>query len=72
MKFWISVALIFLSIGSATGQSELEKKNAELRELKSKEQELVSEIEQLKLQGTIQSMKAVGYPTYSKNLEIIK
>jgi endonuclease G len=72
MKFWISVALIFLSIGSATGQSELEKKNAELRELKSKEQELVSEIEQLKLQGTIQSMKAVGYPTYSKNLEIIE
>ena len=72
MKFWISVALIFLSIGSATGQSELEKKNAELRELKSKEQELVSEIEQLKLQGTIQSMKSVGYPTYSKNLEIIE
>lgn len=72
MKFWISVALIFLSISSAAGQSELEKKNAELRELKSKEQELVSEIEQLKLQGTIQSMKAVGYPTYSKNLEIIE
>jgi endonuclease G len=72
MKFWISVALIFLSIASVTGQSELEKKNAELRELKSKEQELVSEIEQLKLQGTIQSMNAVGYPTYSKNLEIIE
>ena len=72
MKFWISVALIFLSIGSVTGQSELEKKNAELRELKSKEQELVSEIEQLKLQGTIQSMKAVGYPAFSKNLEIIE
>ena len=72
MKFWISVALIFLSISSATGQSELEKKNAELRELKSKEQELVSEIEQLKLQGTIQSMKAAGYPAFSKNLEIIE
>ena len=72
MKFWISVALIFLSIGSVTGQSELEKKNAELRELKSKEQELVSEIEQLKLQGTIQSMKAAGYPAFSKNLEIIE
>ena len=72
MKFWISVALIFLSIGSVTGQSELEKKNAELRELKSKEQELFSEIEQLKLQGTIQSMKAAGYPAFSKNLEIIE
>jgi endonuclease G len=72
MKFWISVAVVILSVGSAAGQSELEKKNAELQQLKLKEQELVSEIEKLKLQESIQSMKTVGYPAYSKNLEVIE
>lgn len=48
MKFWNSVALIFLCVGSSTGQSELEKKKAELRDLKMKEQKLVAEIEKLR------------------------
>ncbi len=69
---WISVALVILSVGSALGQSELEKKSAELRELQVKESALLADIEQLKLQASIAAMKTVGYPEFSKELELIE
>ena len=68
----IGVAFVLCGFGSVVGQSDLEKKTTELEVLKAKEKELVAQIEQLKLQGSIQSMKAVGYPTTSNNLEIIE
>ena len=72
MKWWLSVVLVIWSVGSALGQSELEKKSAELRALQEKEQALLADIEKLKLQACIQSMKTVGYPVFSKKLELIE
>lgn len=72
MKFVLSSVILFFSMGSVLSQTELELKKAELHVLKSKEQELVSEIEKLKLQASLSSMKSIGYPEFSKNLEIIE
>ena len=72
MRYLLGVALVLFGIGSVVGQSELEKKNAELEVLNTKEKELTAEIEKLKLQGSIQAMKTVGYPAFSKNLDIIE
>lgn len=72
MKYFIGFVILFLGFGSALGQSELERKETELQILKTKEQELVSEIEKLKLQATIDAMKSVGYPEFNKDLEIIE
>lgn len=72
MNYLIAIAILFLGFNSAFSQTELEKKTAELQVLKAKEQVLISEIEVLKLQGSIDAMKAVGYPTHSKNLEILE
>lgn len=72
MKYWVGVGIVLLSVGTAIGQSELEKKTSELIILKSKEKDLMSEIEKLKLQAGKESMKSVGYPVYTKELEIIE
>jgi endonuclease G len=50
----------------------LEKKSSELANLKSREQELLIQIESLKLQGSQDAMKAVGYPKKAQDLEIIE
>ena len=52
MQYWLGSALIFSFLTSVFGQTELEKKNEELASMKAKEQELVSEIEKLKLKLT--------------------
>jgi len=72
MKFLIGVVFVFLSVGGVLGQNELEKKKSELEVLKTKEQELVADIEKLKLQASINAMKTVGYPANSNKLEIIE
>ena len=72
MNYIITITLLFLGFGSAFAQTELEKKTAELQFLKSKEQVLISEIEVLKLDGSIEAMKAVGYPQHTKDLEILE
>ncbi len=72
MKFLFAITLLFLCFTSAVGQTELEKKQLELQILKEKEQVLISEIENLKLLASIESMKLIGYPKQSKNLEILE
>ncbi len=72
MKFVIGFVIVLFGIGSVSAQSELEQKKTELQVLKSREQELVSEIETLKLQASLKSMKSIGYPEFSKDLEIIE
>lgn len=72
MKYWLGSALIFSFLTSVFGQTELEKKSSELTLLKSKEQDLVSEIEKLKLQGSLTAMKSTGYPVAPKKMEIIE
>jgi endonuclease G len=72
MKFIIAITLLFLGYNSISAQTELEKKTAELKVLQSKEQVLISEIEVLKLDRSIVSMKAIGYPKQAKNLEILE
>lgn len=70
MRYFLIVT--FFMTGVAYSQTELEKRTAELEVLKNREKVLLSEIEDLKLQATIESMKSVGYPKDSKNLEIIE
>ena len=72
MNYLIAIALLFLGLSPAFSQTELEQKTAELQLLKSREKTLISEIEVLKLDGSIEAMKAVGYPQHSKNLEILE
>ncbi len=72
MNYLIAIAILFFGLNSAFSQTELEKKMAELQSLKSKEKILISEIEVLKLSGSIDDMKAVGYPILSKNIEILE
>lgn len=72
MNYLIAIAILFFGLNSAFSQTELEKKMAELQSLKSKEKILISEIEVLKLNGSIDDMKAVGYPIQSKNIEILE
>lgn len=62
----------FLALIPHSHRRSLRKKTAELQVLKAKEQVLISEIEVLKLQGSIDDMKAVGYPIQSKNIEILE
>lgn len=72
MNYLVCILVVILNFNNVFSQTELEKKQTELNILKVKELELVSEIEELKLQGTINAMKAVGYPINPKNLEIIE
>ncbi|MDD2983406.1 MAG: DNA/RNA non-specific endonuclease [Crocinitomicaceae bacterium] len=72
MNYLLTLTLLLFSFHSAFAQTELEKKTAELKLLKSKEQTLISEIEVLKLDGSLESIKAIGYPQHAKNLEILE
>lgn len=72
MKSLFAITLLLFGFTSLFSQTELEKKIAELQVLKSKEQVLVSEIEVLKLDGSISAMKNVGYPKFTKNIEILE
>ncbi len=70
MRYFLLVT--FFASGVVFGQTELEKRTSELEVLKNREKVIIAEIEDLKLQATIQSMKSVGYPKDWKNLEIIE
>lgn len=72
MKYLIALLIGFVGFGNVLAQSELETKKKELQVVQSKEQELISEIEVLKLQESIKGMKSKGYPKSSKNIEIVE
>lgn len=72
MNHWLVVVIVLSVFSSVVGQTELEKKSEELASIKAKEQDLISEIEKLKLESAIFSMKSVGFPVTTKKLEIIE
>lgn len=72
MKYLISTVIFFTGIADVLGQSELDTKKMELEVLQVKTQELISDIEVLKLQESIKTMKSVGYPTASNDIEIVE
>ena len=72
MKFWVGVFVFFTGLFPVFSQGELEQKKTELEVLKTKEQALISEIEKLKLQASLKSMKLIGYPANTGNLEMIE
>jgi endonuclease G, mitochondrial len=53
-------------------QSELDRKLHELNQLQAKEDKLVLEIEGLKLQAGMVSMKRIGFPLSNKSLELVQ
>ena len=71
MNHLIGLIVGFWSCISVFGQVDLKAKTAELEALKSKEKELVAEIEILKLAELRGMMKTVGYPTAKSEIEII-
>jgi endonuclease G len=71
MKYWIGVVAVLLG-GPIAGQTVLEQKTSQLSDLRVKEKELIAEIESLKLQESMRSLNAVGFPVSQKNLEIIE
>jgi endonuclease G len=72
MNHLIGLIVGFWSCISVFGQVDLKTKTAELEALKSKEKELVAEIETLKLAELRGMMKTVGYPTAKSEIEIIE
>lgn len=72
MNRFIGFIIVFLASVSVFGQSDLKTKSAELEALKSKEKDLVAEIEILKLAELRGMMKSAGYPTGKRELEIIE
>jgi hypothetical protein len=71
MKYWIGVVVVLLG-GPVVGQTVLEQKTSQLSDLRAKEKELIAEIESLKLQESMRSLNAVGFPVSQKDLEIIE
>jgi endonuclease G, mitochondrial len=71
MKYWIGVVVVLLG-GPIVGQTVLEQKTSQLSDLRAKEKELIAEIESLKLQESMRSLNAVGFPVSQKDLEIIE
>lgn len=65
------VAVIMISI-SVFGQADLKTKTEEFEALKSREKNLLAEIEILKLTELLNSMKTAGYPIGKEDLEIIE
>jgi endonuclease G len=72
MNRFIGFIIVLLASVSVFGQSDLKTKSAELEALKSKEKDLVAEIEILKLAEVRGLMKSAGYPTGKRELEIIE
>jgi endonuclease G len=70
--FLLSFYLFILHTSTILGQDKLQAKTTELELLKTKEKELVSEIEQLKLKQLINQMKLAGLPVSNKEVEIIE
>lgn len=68
----IGLTIGFLVSISVYGQADLKLKTTELEALKSREKDLVSEIEILKLAELRNMMKSAGYPIATKELEIIE
>jgi len=68
----IGLIIGFLVSVSVYGQTDLKSKTAELEALKTKEKDLVAEIEILKLAELRNMMKSVGYPSSKRGLEIIE
>ena len=72
MKYLFFVFVLQFGCISSFGQNELENKYKELKTLKNQEQELVSEIETLKLSKSLSNMKFIGYPKSNESLEVIE
>lgn len=72
MKVGVSLVLLFFGFTYLFGQQELDQKNRELYELKQRENQLLKEIEALKLKSCIDLMQAVGYPKAEKKLEAVE
>lgn len=70
MNRFIGFIIVLLASISVFGQSDLKTKTAELEALKSKEKDLVGEIEILKLAELRGMMKSAGYPVSKNDLEI--
>lgn len=65
------MAVIMVNI-SVFGQADLKTKTEEFEALKSREKNLLAEIEILKLTELLNSMKTAGYPIGKEDLEIIE
>jgi endonuclease G len=72
MNRLIGLIVVVMSSISVFAQEDLKTKTAELGALKSKEKDLVAEIETLKLAELRGMMKTAGYPTSKTELEIIE
>ncbi len=72
MKIWTTILLLFFGLTHVFGQQLLEQKNQELYELKQREQQLLKEIEELKLQACLNMMQVVGYPKAERDLEVVE
>jgi endonuclease G len=57
---------------SPLAQTDLDRKLRELDQLRAKEEKLVLEIEGLKLQAGMESMKRIGFPVSNKVLELVQ
>jgi endonuclease G, mitochondrial len=72
MKNWISVLVLFIGMTQVFGQQRLEQKNRELYELRQRENQLLKEIEELKLEACLNMMQMVGYPQADREVEIVE
>ncbi len=72
MRYFLLSIFVIIFNATSFGQDNLQTKTAELELLKSKEKELVSEIEHLKLKQLIDQMKLVGLPAATNEIEIIE
>ena len=70
MKFLIGFVFTCILGLTFQAQNELNDKIQQIDSLRSKEKELLFEIEQLKLEQGLMQLKQVGYPVSSKPLEI--